>query len=348
MQSARGSFRWCTSVDLVNATDGLPLEISRGFLEVANKNATYVPPEIMDFALSSLGSMVGGRMISHGQMMGIYLSFPLLCCHSYTAASWASRDVDASFKVNGDDCVIFANRPVLSREYPPGYEINDNKTVRSQNVVEFNSTVFLTKRGGFREVRNLRRGGFDPSTFAGMIHGANACRKLGAKWVDAFVRSRIGTGWGFLPSQLGFLETKSHAAFRRERELRERDRRQPSPLPEPPLVVSELLLMKTGSPDTDEIAALISHQWQYGREKKKRDDVFSPSVGQVRKTYIYPKCREVTGRPRLIRRTYQVHLAELLLFRKEDKSVYFVPREYTSEREERGVLDLWNWRNAIS
>jgi hypothetical protein len=213
-------------------------------------------------------------------------------------------------------------------------------------VVEVNSTVFLEKRGKMREVRNLRRGGFDPNSFAGMLHGAEACRKLGSPWVNAFVRSRIGARWRFLPSQLRFLETYSHAAWKRERSLR-RGGRVSTPLPGPREVVSEALQMCTGIPDPDEVAALVSHQWQYGRERKKREDEFSPSIGSVRKTFVLRRRRWFGQGWAGASTSYPSHIAALAVPKEPKKPTYFVPRGYVSMREEEGVNQLFNWRVAV-
>jgi len=348
ISSFMGNRPWCTSVDLVNATDGLDLSISRIFLEVANATAFHVPIEIMEFGLSSLNAMVDSKMIQHGQMMGIYLSFPLLCCHSYTAARWASRgDNTATYLVNGDDTVISGQGPFSARSYPPGYELNDKKTVRSETVVELNSTVFLKKRGSWREVRNLRRGGFDPSTFTGMMSGSSACAWAGRPWASAFVRSRIGKGWRFLPSLLGLLQTGSHPAFARERYLRRDLGLLPSALPTLPTEVSEVLLMCVGTPAPDEVAALIGHQWQYGREKGKRDKDIVISIGQYRKSLTY-RCQNRRALFTLARRrgfgTCESYLREGSPRSGKNRPVYFVPEKYMSWKEQIGIIESSKWK----
>jgi len=44
--------------------------------------------------------------------------------------------------VNGDDTIISAARDVTVQDYPSGYRLNDDKTIRAKNVVEVNSPVF--------------------------------------------------------------------------------------------------------------------------------------------------------------------------------------------------------------
>jgi hypothetical protein len=56
-----------------------------------------------------------------------------------------------------------------------------------------------------------------------MIHGASVCLQSGGPWVDAFVRSRIGKSWEFLPSQLG-LPLHRHSAWNLQRLMMRRGR----------------------------------------------------------------------------------------------------------------------------
>jgi hypothetical protein len=295
-------------------------------------------------------------MIQHGQMMGIYLSFPLLCCHSYTAARWASRgDSTASYLVNGDDTAIAGQEPVPADAYPVGYQLNDKKTVRSRTVVELNSTVFLKKRGSWKEVQNLRRGGFDPTTYAGMLHGAEACLWSGRVWVDAFMRSRIGSRWGFLPSQLGFFDTKSYLAFKRERKMRCDLGRSPSAIPARLSCRSDLLQMRTGAPDPDEVHALVLHQWHFGRDKEKRETELRVSVGEFRKSCIRTVCKSGCLHCLATRRlgklrvfpSYLNHLAGLPLSTHNKRRVYFVPAGYISQREKAEIACLSFWKDMV-
>lgn len=350
ISSAMKGAVWATSVDLVNATDGLDLSITKVFLSVANRNAFHVPVEIMDFAFSSFNAMVESRMIQHGQMMGIYLSFPLLCCHSYTAARWASRDDStAKYLVNGDDTVIAGREPVEARSYPVGYRLNDSKTMRSKTAVEVNSTVFLKKGNSWREVKNLRRGGFDPTFLSGMLHGAVACLGAGRVWVDAFMRSRIGSRWGLLPSQLGLLESGSYLAFKRERKMRLGLGRLSSDLPARPSRKSDLLRMCQGTPDPDEQQALIDHQWVFGREKQKREEEVHLRVGSVKKTYRWRSaCKSDCMHCLATRRSFGVYSSYIghlhSFMESKRRKVYFVPEEYTPWRERIGLMALDRYR----
>jgi len=218
-------------------------------------------------------------------MMGAYLSFPLLCLQSYLAARWAARfDPKATFLVNGDDTVISASREVLDEDYPEFFALNGKKTIRAENAVEINSTVFLRERGKWREVRHLRRGTALPG-YTGTLHLARACAPS-ARWSEAFVKSRIGRKWGFLPSQLG-LHRSSRAVWRREVTMRKS--RFYTDLPCPIQPRDEAVdLIRGYEPDPDETRALLSHMFAHGRTIGSRE-FYNPSIGTVRRSYRYRK-----------------------------------------------------------
>jgi len=278
-----------TSVDLVAATDGLNHDVAHVLLDVLFFTSVKIPRSLRALARASLSPLVemedGGRQrVRHGQMMGSYLSFPLLCLQSYCAARWAARfDREARFLVNGDDCVISARRGVLAEEYPSGFRLNNAKTIRAENVVEVNSTVFLKRGGKWREVKHLRRGGA-PSIYSGMMHMADAVSSRPC-WVDAFVRSRIGRRWGFLPSQLG-PAFRTYPSYCRERGLLLR--RHQTALPGLPDTPQEGLRRIVGrDPTPMEAEALRDFLWEHGRRGALKRDVFEPTPGQIRRTYRY-------------------------------------------------------------
>jgi hypothetical protein len=279
-----------TSVDLVNATDGLRHDVALAALDALFFTSVKIPRSIRALAKASLSPVFertpGERLrVRHGQMMGAYLSFPLLCLQSYLAARWAARfDPEARFLVNGDDAVISASRGITVQDYPDGYRLNSDKTIVARNVVEVNSTAFLRTRGGWREVRHLRRGGALTTDYAGMLHMAEAVVKAGPCWVDAYQRARIGRRWGFLPSQLGHT---TYAAWKRERQMTRS--RYFTPLPDPALRqdMSSLRRITGRDPTPVEAEALRSFFWEHGRRGGLKRDVFSPSCGKIRRTYGY-------------------------------------------------------------
>jgi len=190
-----------TSVDLVNATDGLRLDVTEAILGALLAKTVSVPGGIKELAFASLYPSFNGGEVVHGQMMGTYLSFPLLCLHSFCAARWAARKSSpVGFMINGDDAGISHDLPL--GEYPEGYEKNEAKTLTSTSTVELNSTVFVKVGGKWKEIRHLRRVGAE-SDYQGFRHMAEACQKAGPRWVSAFVRSGLGKRWAMSPEDLG-------------------------------------------------------------------------------------------------------------------------------------------------
>nr|UYL94597.1 MAG: RNA-dependent RNA polymerase [Botourmiaviridae sp.] len=224
-----------TSVDLVNATDGLRLDVTEAILGALLAKTVAVPGAVKELAFASLypnTNFSKGHQVTHGQMMGTYLSFPLLCLHSYCAASWAGRKSLVKGRlVNGDDVIISHDLPL--GDYPDGYQKNEAKTITSPKTCELNSTVFLASRDGWREVRNLRRVGAEVD-FRGIRHMADACQRAGPRWVSAFIRSCVGKRWGMSPKDLG-LSTRHRLVWLRELRARGKmsDVKIPVPLADP-------------------------------------------------------------------------------------------------------------------
>jgi hypothetical protein len=340
-----------TSVDLVSATDNLSLPVTDAILSAILSGCAKVPGAVRLLALNSLYPVVDGGdepfcydsdprpQVLHGQMMGGYLSFPLLCLNSYLAARWAARtDPQARFLVNGDDTIISSCSAVPASAYPEGFRLNDTKTIRAEAVVEVNSTVFLLERGRWREIHHLRRGGA-LSDFAGVCHMALSVSK-GAKWTDAFIRSRIGKGWGLMPSQLGLLANGSYSAFVRDREMRKR--RVCTDLPVRRCGDS-LLLQVLGEPDPDHINALIEHQWIHGREGGRKRDEFHPSRGEVRRSFTYVR----SSKPAYSKLTYRCHLRALRLSKGRERKTYSVPDLYVDRRYDEAMKDLMVIRDSM-
>jgi hypothetical protein len=331
-----------TSVDLVAATDGLAHDVSEALLDSLFFTSVKIPRSLRALAKASLSPSFGAgedlRRVRHGQMMGSYLSFPLLCLHSYCAASWAARfDLDARFLVNGDDCVISASRAITVQDYPSGYRLNDDKTIRAVNVAEVNSTAFIRSKGRWREVRHLRRGGALVD-YQGMMHMAKAVC-ISPAWTDAFQRSRIGRRWGFLPSQLGH---RTYASWLREKHLRRR--RFPTELPGPALPpVSEELRRICGRDATSlEIEALRGFEWANGRLGGLKRDVFSPSCGKVRRTYSY------RASPAKYPLTFVGWRGpKSCALGRKAPAFFLVPASWETEEESLGLFQLDLWRQAL-
>nr|UJQ91958.1 MAG: putative RNA-dependent RNA polymerase [Botourmiaviridae sp.] len=332
-----------TSVDLVSATDNLSVTVASLILECLLSKASRVPARIKLLACNSLIPQVylGKEWVlevTHGQMMGSYLSFPLLCLQSYIAARWATRGMQARILVNGDDTLISAGKAVLSQDYPPGFRLNDLKTIRSKKVAEINSTCFLKDgRGRWVQVRHLRRGSA-LSDFAGILHLASAVRSE-VKWTDAFVRSRIGKSWGLSPIQLR-LHPKSYPAFQRQRDLRVK--RWDTPLPAPAIGDQEGLRRLQGTPSDEEVFALCEFLRNNGRQGGCKRDSWNPTHGSVRRSFKY---RSAPPRYRLSWDYGRQQMKAMML---ERTSVYFVPAEYTTREEDEGLRELELWKQGLA
>jgi len=333
-----------SSVDLVSATDGLPLDVAEEILKVLFFSCQRVPTSVRKLAMNSLRPEVtfGGKSergktlskVSHGQMMGAYLSFPLLCLQSYLGARWAARfDPDAKFLVNGDDCVISATRGVLPEDYPSFFELNTKKTITSSSVVEINSTAFLKEGNRWREVRHVRRGTVLPG-YAGILHAAKAY-SISPSWSTAFVKARLGRKWGLMPSQLG-LDRRSHAAWRRETTMRKT--RFFTELPIRGVETDPNIEIRRGeTPDPDETAALVAHIFSHGRYVGDRER-YDPAIGVIRRSYRY---RRIPLRSPLSFRGWRVQREQPVV-----SSSPFL-KDYEGQRYEGKLLALGAFRSRL-
>jgi hypothetical protein len=273
-----------TSVDLTAATDGLRLDVAEAILGVICAKASTVPGSIRLLAHESLRPSMDGVEITHGQMMGTYLSFPLLCLQSYIAAKWATRDQEAEYLVNGDDTYISSSdRFVQKEDYPEGMALNDKKTIRSLNVAELNSTTFIKTSQRWKEIVHLRRGAFN-ADYGGIQHISAACRKAGEKWVTAYFRSRVGYAWRLLPSQMGFSLT-NRDAFGREARLK-KTKHCPA-VPKSELPSHTYRLVRKEEISEDERIAFRLHLFEHGRETEKKGKEWT--LAQAKRTFWTPK-----------------------------------------------------------
>jgi len=136
------------SGDYASATDNLSIEVAELILEVCSESSLDVPRPIWDYAFRILRPEVhflrrdpsSGSIDSdwlrptRGQMMGSYLSFPLLCLQNYLAFRWAkySRGHRGHIPllINGDDILFSFNRVAL-----PGFDKSWRDSVASVGLV---------------------------------------------------------------------------------------------------------------------------------------------------------------------------------------------------------------------
>jgi len=333
-----------TSVDLVSASDGLSHEVTSAILDTLFFTSVKIPRSVRRLAYGSLSpffeDLEGGvSRVGHGQSMGSYLCFPLLCLHSYLAASWAARNCgDSRFLINGDDCLVSSVGDRVVQDYPKGYRLNYTKTTVSKNVAELNSTVFLQAGGKWREIRHYRRVGA-PSDFPGMMHMAKAMG-VDDRGQDAFSRTRIGRRWGFLPSQLGHT---SYASYKRERQLRRTRLFTELPISPSQVAVPEGLRRVVGRDATTiEASILRDWFWSNGRMGGLKRDVWNPSCGSIRRTYRYRgvPCRSYCSFVGNKRRRLCAASVKAPVF-------FLFPEGEETEEEGVGLMLLDLWRQAI-
>jgi len=231
------------SGDYESATDFLDIETTEFLMEIILRNARVIPPEIRDAAMSSFRcdlfypgdkeSGTKGETVRQvrGQLMGAYLSFPLLCLRNFLSFAFLTRGKALPVKINGDD-IVFRARPEVATTWMEGVErtglkLSKGKTLVHQFKFSLNSTFFLARKrrapalcpviraksllnrdsppdeGGFRSfMSGWTRGGFSP-------FWERASRKVGGLWlrskrpaIDALGRGVWGLGVKATPSQL--------------------------------------------------------------------------------------------------------------------------------------------------
>lgn len=170
-----GSWGTLVSGDYASATDNLPIEVAEAILESLGSTASCVPAEIMDFAIRSLRPTVSYDGISFqpkvGQMMGSYLSFPLLCIQNFLAFQWSKKVMDyreaTPLLINGDDILFQASRDLYDRWSSTvgalGLQVEVTKTSVSRSYGTLNSTLLRWQSGGLCPVPTIRMGILGPS-----------------------------------------------------------------------------------------------------------------------------------------------------------------------------------------
>nr|QIP68038.1 RNA-dependent RNA polymerase [Erysiphales ourmia-like virus 3] len=169
------------SGDYKSATDNLDLRISHAILEELLDTSTSIPDELKDFCLRSLYPTVNvlGEEITvkRGQMMGSFLSFPLLCLYNRICSKFSLGN--CPMLINGDDIVVETKNP--SRWFDNmelfSLEPESSKTSVSKDYAEINSTVFSIGGGSLSPTdivrsRSLRKVDCLPSSIGSCFYGA--------------------------------------------------------------------------------------------------------------------------------------------------------------------------------
>lgn len=163
------------SGDFEASTDNLSSLHSISFLSLLRSKSKYVPDAIWDLALESLKdgtvsyktrSGVTRTFVQRtGQLMGNYLSFPLLCMANLSTLFLV--DVDQAkemilrglVRVNGDDIVFRAPARFytmwLGRLHHSGFVINKTKTLVHSSLFTLNSKLFRATQCRVRKLWHL-------------------------------------------------------------------------------------------------------------------------------------------------------------------------------------------------
>lgn len=156
-----------TSGDYKSATDNLSIEAAEAILAGMLSTAVSVPKSIKRAAMACLRPELYNLeenidfSPSIGQMMGSYLSFPLLCMQNRIAFLWAGGG-DRPCKINGDD-ILFRSDPEFSQRWMDtvsllGLEVERTKTSVSKEYGSLNSTLIVRKGGRYVVRQTLRFG----------------------------------------------------------------------------------------------------------------------------------------------------------------------------------------------
>lgn len=219
------------SGDYKAATDNLDLRVTKEILGAILAGA-QCSEELERLAMDSLnwtvanydkhGKLSDSFEIERGQMMGFYLSFPLLCLYNCLVTEFACGPLPKL--VNGDDLVVrmspesrahtrwFQQLPSL------GIEPEAEKTDVQINKLNINSTAFVLQKSGFVECRVVRtkslnrdseaipgRLGEHLSEFIRNSPNVLSCARSWAKEYYPVVNRVLGLGVD--PRELGFRKT---------------------------------------------------------------------------------------------------------------------------------------------
>ncbi|QOE55587.1 RNA-dependent RNA polymerase [Macrophomina phaseolina ourmia-like virus 2] len=139
------------SGDYSSATDNLSLEVAEQILAAIFSRARSIPVHLQLEAFRSLRANVWYDdcnepfVQTRGQLMGSFLSFPLLCLQNYLAFKFAvPRKLPV--KINGDDIVFRAKPAEVSAwfDFCPrvGLKVHPTKTMQHRTFFSLNSAFF--------------------------------------------------------------------------------------------------------------------------------------------------------------------------------------------------------------
>ncbi|QGY72606.1 RNA dependent RNA polymerase [Plasmopara viticola lesion associated ourmia-like virus 76] len=163
-----------TSGDYKSATDNLSIEVAEAILDELLKSTVSVPGSMKAYAMNilrptlfNLEHGIDDFIPSRGQMMGSFLSFPLLCLQNRIAFLYAGESVgidNSEFPclINGDD-ILFRSGPHFSARWMDvvgdlSLEVEKTKTSVSPLYGSLNSTLCERRGAFYRVVATVRMG----------------------------------------------------------------------------------------------------------------------------------------------------------------------------------------------
>lgn len=152
------------SGDYESATDNLSLSMAYRILSRILSRCGHIPFSLREYALRSLVAEIhypGGHVVlqQRGQLMGNFLSFPLLCLQNYLAFTYLiPRPVPV--RINGDD-IVFRCRPDEYHRWrkgvgAAGLVLSVGKTLVNRTTFSLNSAFFEAQSRRVREIPIIR------------------------------------------------------------------------------------------------------------------------------------------------------------------------------------------------
>nr|WOK58249.1 MAG: RNA-dependent RNA polymerase [Armillaria ostoyae ourmia-like virus 1] len=254
------------SGDYSSATDNFNAGHSRVLLREISQNSRHVPKGIWDMAIDSLSGRiefvpeawdppewvksVGYQLC--GQMMGNYLSFPLLCITNLSTIYKAfghekARKMvkDGLVVINGDDIVFRCTKAEFDTWAKGvsecGLVLSPGKTICHKRIFSLNSTFFVATDKSIHMIPVLRSKSiirqdkeFSPASFEGGLRsllrgwsGEARCRiaacSLRLRMVEFGVIGNKGGPWGSLCRSLRKVPVNVVALIKSARQLVERE-----------------------------------------------------------------------------------------------------------------------------
>jgi hypothetical protein len=167
------------SGDYASATDGLSVEVAEVILETLMSSSIFVPENVKLGALRALRPLLlygeDEVSVSTGQMMGSYLSFPLLCLQNYLAFRWSLRGLGVRkvpVLINGDDILfqLTAHYSKWERSLRGvGLTVETTKTSVEMQWGTINSTLLTWHDGLLEPSWSARFGMFRPAEHPGSL-----------------------------------------------------------------------------------------------------------------------------------------------------------------------------------